>query len=326
MSTIRNKGTYRLIMNIIDGGDEIVIDKYNNNILREYNNYLSLIGNKDITRRLKLTSAYLFCYFFKDNDKIISNFSREDVSSYIEECDKIDWSYYMKDNNKYYIRAFLNWTFENDISKISGDMCLPKIIGHTRNKVRTYYSKEELISLINSIDRTTKYGKECYLIISIICYLGLRISDVVNLKISDIDFNNNTISIIQYKTQRHLILPLIEQIKYPLIDYLKNVRPKADLDYLFITNEKPYRQKTELLDHSYIVRKNLKKANININGRKSGYHSLRHSFATMLLSEDVDLYSISTILGHEILDTTMLYLDIDISKLKELSLEVPYVK
>ena len=40
MSTIRNKGTYRLIMNIIDGGDEIVIDKYNNNILREYNNYL----------------------------------------------------------------------------------------------------------------------------------------------------------------------------------------------------------------------------------------------------------------------------------------------
>ena len=173
MSTIRNKGTYRLIMDIIDGGDEIVIDKYNNNILREYNNYLSLIGNKDITRRLKLTSAYLFCYFLKDNDKIISNFSREDVSLYIEECDKIDWSYYMKDG-----------------------MCLPKIIGHTRNKIRTYYSKEELISLINSIDRTTKYGKECYLIIIIICYLGLRISDVVNLKVSDIDFNNNTISII----------------------------------------------------------------------------------------------------------------------------------
>lgn len=326
MSTIRNKGTYRLIMDIIDGGDEIVIDKYNNNILREYNNYLSLIGNKDITRRLKLTSAYLFCYFLKDNDKIISNFSREDVSLYIEECDKIDWSYYMKDGNKYYIRSFLNWTFENNITKISGNMCLPKIIGHTRNKIRTYYSKEELISLINSIDRTTKYGKECYLIIIIICYLGLRISDVVNLKVSDIDFNNNTISIIQYKTQKHLILPLIEQIKYPLIDYLKNVRPKTDLDYIFITSEKPYRQKIELLDHSYIVRKNLKKANVNINGRKSGYHSLRHSLATMLLSEDVDLYSISTILGHEILDTTMLYLDIDISKLRELALEVPYAK
>lgn len=75
-----------------------------------------------------------------------------------------------------------------------------------------------------------------------------------------------------------------------------------------------------------MLEKNLKKANININGRKSGYHSLRHSFATMLLSEDVDLYSISTILGHDVLDTTMLYLNIDVSKLKELALEVPYVK
>lgn len=70
----------------------------------------------------------------------------------------------------------------------------------------------------------------------------------------------------------------------------------------------------------------MKKAGININGRKHGFHSLRFSFSTMLLKENVDLYSISTILGHQDIKTTMSYIDIDILKLKELALEVPYVK
>lgn len=68
------------------------------------------------------------------------------------------------------------------------------------------------------------------------------------------------------------------------------------------------------------------KAGININGRKHGFHSLRHSFSSLLLKENISLYSISTILGHEDIKTTMSYLDIDISKLKELALEVPYVR
>ena len=72
-----------------------------------------------------------------------------------------------------------------------------------------------------------------------------------------------------------------------------------------------------------MIRRYLLKAGIDINGRKAGFHSLRHSFSTMLLNEDVPLYTISTILGHREIDTTMLYLDIDVSKLKELALEVP---
>ena len=68
------------------------------------------------------------------------------------------------------------------------------------------------------------------------------------------------------------------------------------------------------------------KAGVDINGRKHGFHSLRFSFSTMLLTDNVDLYSISTILGHQDISTTMSYLDIDILKLRELALEVPYVK
>ena len=85
-----------------------------------------------------------------------------------------------------------------------------------------------------------------------VCYLGLRISDVINLELDNINFDNNTISIIQYKTKEKLFLPLIDQIKYPLIDYLKNIRPKdSELNYIFITNEKPYTHKIWLKKQNY---------------------------------------------------------------------------
>ena len=75
-----------------------------------------------------------------------------------------------------------------------------------------------------------------------------------------------------------------------------------------------------------MIRRYFIKAGVDIAGRKAGFHALRHSFSTMLLNEDIPLYSISKILGHQKIDTTMLYLDIDVSKLKELALEVPYVR
>lgn len=229
--------------------------------------------------------------------------------------------------NKLTIKNFLNWTYQNNITKISGDMVLPKIVWHRKTNIRTYYTKEEITKLLNAINTKTKQGKEDYLIISLICYLGLRISDVINLKLSNINFNDNTITIIQYKTDNLLKLPLIDKVKYPLLDYLKNVRPNnTNLDYVFITYDEPYKHHIELKTHSYIVKNYMIKAGIEINGRKHGFHSLRHSFSTSLLSENTSLYLISTILGHEDVKTTMSYLDIDISKLKEIALEVPYVR
>lgn len=247
--------------------------------------------------------------------------------NYIQLYDSYDHVLSYKDRNKLDIRLFLNWAFDNGYSKYSGDMVLPKIVWHRRTTIRTYYTKEEITKLLNAIDRRNKKGKEDYLIVSLICYLGLRISDVVYLKVNDIDFNENTIKIIQNKTNEELYLPLIEQIKYPLLDYLKNVRPsEAESDYIFVKQNKPYEHNVKLTLHNYMVRRYFIKAGVDINGRKAGFHSLRHSFSSMLLNEDVPLYSISKILGHTKTDTTMLYLDIDTSKLKELALEVPYVK
>ena len=326
MNVIQIKGSFKRVTQFLKEGGQLLENKIDNKIIISYFGYLKSSYNKDNTINLKLMFICFLEKFLIKNNKTFKTFTKEDICDYFNECSKLSWSLSYQNSNKLNIKLFLNWTYQNNLTKISGDMVLPKIVWHRNTNIRTYYTKEEIIKMLNVINIRTKQGKEDYLILSLICYLGLRISDVVNLKLSNIDFNKNKISIIQYKTNSLLTLPLIDKVKYPLLDYLKNVRPKCDLDYIFITNTKPYRQKIELKTHRHKVKNYLIKAGIDINGRKHGFHSLRHSFSTLLLKENTSLYSISTILGHQDIQTTMAYLDIDTSKLKELALEVPYVK
>ena len=327
MNTIQVKDSYKRVNQFMKEGG-ILLDNINDNkIVIVYKNYLISIGNKEFTISEKIRFIYLLERYLISIGKTFKTFSKENIYDYFEECSKLNWGLSCQDRNKYNIKIFFNWTYQNNLTKISGDMIFPKIVWHRKTNIRTYYTKEEVTKLLNAINIKTKQGKEDYLIISLICYLGLRISDVINLKLGNIDFNSNIISIIQYKTGNQLILPLIDKVKYPLLDYLKNVRPNdTELDYIFITFDKPYKHHIELKTHNYKIKNYLTKARIDINRRKHGFHSLRHSFSTLLLNENTSLYSISTILGHEDIRTTMSYLDINISKLKELALEVPYVR
>ncbi len=327
MSTIEIKGSCKRVNQFLKEGGTLFDNAYDNKIAIQYYKYLISIDNKEKTILHKLIFIYLLEKYLVSINKTFKTFTKKNIYDYFNECSKLSWGYFRQDRNKLDIKLFLNWAYQNKFIKISGDMVLPKIVWHRKTNIRTYYNQDEVIKLLNVIDIKTSRGKENYLIISLICYLGLRISDVVNLKLSNINFNENTISIIQYKTDNLLTLPLIDKVKYPLLDYLKNVRPNnTNIDYVFITGEEPYRHKAELKNHSYIVKDYLIKAGIDINGRKHGFHSLRHSFSTALLNENISLYSISTILGHQDIRTTMTYLDLDVSKLKELALEVPDVK
>ena len=326
MDTIQTKCSFKRVNQFLKEGGQLLENNLDNKIVKSYYNYLKSINNKEITILNKLRFIYLFEQYLILENKTFKTFNKEDIYDYFNECSKLSWSLTYQDRNKVDIKLFLNWAYQNNLVKISGDMILPKIVWHQNTNIRTYYTKEEIIKMLNAIDIRTKQSKEDYLILSLICYLGLRISDVVNLKLSNIDFNENTISIIQYKTDNLLTLPLIDKVKYPLLDYLKNVRPKCDLDYVFITYEEPYKHNEKIRYHSCKVKNYLIKAGIDIKGRKHGFHSLRHSFSSLLLKENISLYSISTILGHQDIKTTMIYLDIDTSKLKELALEVPYVK
>ena len=225
------------------------------------------------------------------------------------------------------LREIYDWLYSRNYIPFSGRQAFPMIRKDPRNKLLSYYSKEEIEKLLSGIDTETRSGKCIYCVICLVAYLGMRAGDVINLRFSDIDWNNGLIHYNQQKTGNPLSLPLVDEVKYPLIDYIKNGRREsADPDYVFVTLYAPYTRFHHASSLFRMVTRCMDVAGIKYEGRHHGAHSLRHSLATNMMSENVPISAIANILGHSSTRTTEHYLTVDETHLKELTLEVPDVR
>ena len=225
------------------------------------------------------------------------------------------------------MRESLNWFYKNNIIMFSGKQVFPLIKRDTREKLLSTYTKEEIEQILNIINTNTKSGKCIYSILTILAYLGLRAGDIINLKFEHIDFNNDEIKFYQTKTQQLLTLPLIDEVKYPLLDYIKNGRPQCDeKEYIFVTLYAPFTRFKATSSIFRMVEGAMKKAGINYESKHHGPHSIRHSLATNMINNNVPISAISQVLGHNNIRTTEIYITKDTTHLRELTLEVPYEK
>jgi integrase len=290
-------------------------------VFHEYGIFIESCEFKRCTRlRHKLIFARYVAFLYKKGIYDINDSSKNDAYDFIDSMD----SYAPKTLRGYKIsfRFALDWLFENKYSKFSGQELLPVIHFENRSVLISYYSKEEISTILNSIDTTTKRGKFVYCVMCFFVYLGIRSSDVAALKLSCIDWNHNTISFEQFKTKQPIVLPLLDEVKYPLLDYLKNARPESeDNEHIFIKSRAPHTYYSKGLYN--VVSRCIKESKVDTTGKHFGPHALRHSLATNLLAENVPISGISDILGHSSTITTEIYLSVDETHLKEISLEVP---
>ena len=288
-----------------------------------FDNFINDISNKfDKTtiRNKKIFLKYFLIYLENNKIKSINNISKNTVYNFLLSLDNYSIAYKVKIT--YFIREFCEWLYKNKLIIFSGYEVLPLIKGPKQEIIPTTYSREEIKELLESVDKTTKIGKRDYLVLCLLVFYGLRIGDVINLKYSNFDFNKNKITLIQEKTGKKLELYLIDEVKYALLDYLKNARTICNLEYIFVTVKNPIRKydKKGLRD---IPTKYFIKANINIENKKHGPHSLRHSLASNMLINGSSINEISNVLGHSSLYATNMYLTIHEMQLKKISLEVP---
>ena len=146
---------------------------------------------------------------------------------------------------------------------------------------------------------------------------GIRACDLIRLKLSDIDWDNETIQFKQSKTGNLVCLPLTERVGNAVFRYITEERPKVCSDYLFLRSFAPY---APFADHAAchsIVSKAFRIAGIDNNGRMSGMHMLRHNAASTMVKNEVPIETIAAILGHATPDTTDIYITTDIKRLKE---------
>ena len=146
---------------------------------------------------------------------------------------------------------------------------------------------------------------------------GIRAIDLINLKLSDIDWNNEIISFKQSKTGNYVFLPLPLSLGNAIARYLSEERPDAANDYLFVRALAPF---DPLASHAFcyaIVKSVFKAAGISKDARIFGMHMLRHNAASTMVKNEVPISTIAAILGHADIDTTDIYITTDEKKLRE---------
>ncbi len=139
-------------------------------------------------------------------------------------------------------------------------------------------------------------------VLTLIYSAGLRGQEVINLRISDVDFERKTIHIRQSKFKKDRIVPLAESMAVGLKKYLKAENP-----HIWLFNGKEPDGRYSVRGLSWVMRENLKKTSIS---KDVNLHSLRHAYATHLLEQGLNIVTLKNLLGHADITTTMIYLHV----------------
>ena len=154
-------------------------------------------------------------------------------------------------------------------------------------------------------------------------YTGMRKEDLLNLKLSDIDWAQNVIRYSQDKNGNNNVMPLRPVVGNCLLEYIQNERPLCNCEFLFISKSKANaRGHVQRPDIYAITNKTYMKAGIRQGRVRKGTHLLRHSLADELVNSGSDLAIVSKILGHKDPETTLGYLSANIEQLRECALDV----
>lgn len=216
----------------------------------------------------------------------------------------------------FYRHLYLEGLLDRDLT---GTVPNPKL--YYSPELPAAWSKEDVESLMESIDRGNPAGKRDYAMLLMVARLGLRASDIKSVRVSDFDWEARKLSIVQHKTGVPLELPLLDDVGWAVIDYLRGGRPEgATCPELFVRQVAPFDPFTDTSNLTYILAKRARAAGVSARGGRT-LHSLRHALATRLLEQQVPIEDISRILGHVNKRTTSIYLRMDIDMLSKCALD-----
>lgn len=181
-----------------------------------------------------------------------------------------------------------------------------------------YLSLEEVDMLENSIDLSKWEGQRNKAIIEVLFSCGLRVSELVNLRLSDLFLEERFVRVIG-KGNKERLVPIseraIKELRYWFMDRnLMQVKPGEE-DYVFLNRRGAHLTRVMIL---IMIKKQAREAGIQ---KVISPHTLRHSFATALLKGGADLRAIQDMLGHEDIGTTEIYTHMETSDLRREILE-----
>ncbi len=184
----------------------------------------------------KKSLAQALCFFAGHGITNLSDIDTEAMNLYLVSFAGLSKSYISNMIN--ILKRFFEFAMREkpDMPPIS----FPSVSVYKDRKIPEYYSAEEIKLILAAIDRANPLGKRDYAMILLAAKYGMRIGDIRQLKLSEIDFVGNTINIVQQKTCKPLTQPLLPDVGWALIDYLQYGRPKSESPFVFLRLVTPY--------------------------------------------------------------------------------------
>ena len=238
----------------------------------------------------------------------IKHVTYKDIRSYLAHMYNKKYSSRTISSKLSAIRSF--YKYEVNKGVIRDNPCLLISNPKVEKKLPNYLSYNEIETMLEVPDTFKNNSLRDKLIIEILYSTGIRVSELVNIKVKDIDFYNNQILILgKGNKERYVIFG--NTLKDMLKEYISI---KSDSEYL-ITNK--YNKKMSTRSIEEIVKKIVK-----IDGIKNKVtpHTIRHTFATHMLNEGADLRVVQELLGHENLKTTEVYTHVSNERLRSVYL------
>jgi site-specific recombinase XerD len=220
------------------------------------------------------------------------------------------------------LRVFLRFLYLKRHTREDLSIKIPKQKKYYYPPVPSVWKQEDVIHMLESIDRGNPAGKRDYAILLLVSRLGIRAGDLKSLKLTDLDWESKTIIVKQNKTKNVVTYPILKDIGWALIDYLRDARPVSDSPFVFLRLNAPYEAFGKDANLHYIITKHTRNAGITVpRGKRRGLHSLRHTLASTLLEQGTPLPVISEVLGHITSRSTSHYLQVGIEGLKQCALD-----
>ena len=212
------------------------------------------------------------------------------------------------------IKAFFGYLESRNLiqSNPTKDIESPKL----PRKLPNTLTEQQINDLLDAPDQKTKLGFRDKTMIEALYSCGMRVSELLNLKLSDINFNQGVIRILG-KGSKERIVPIGEELISLLKKYIEQIRPEllknVTEDHLFLNSRGAgiTRQGFWLRIKEYCMK-------ANIDSSKISPHTLRHAFATHLLNNGADLRVVQLLLGHASLNTTQIYTEVANERLKSI--------
>lgn len=211
------------------------------------------------------------------------------------------------------IKAFYKFlVLENEIPSSPADLLEgPKLA----RKLPVYLNVEEIDKMLSCIDRSTPEGERNVSMLETLYSCGLRVSELVNLKISELHLNEDYIKVTG-KGNKERLVPIGKTGKKMIIHYLNEIRIKIPVkkgheDFVYLNRRGSKLSRVMVF---YVIKDLAQKAGIN---KKLSPHTFRHSFATHLVEGGADLRAVQEMLGHESITTTEIYTHLDKQYLRD---------